>query len=82
MDIFYYNLEIYKKPAKRFNDDKFTNEVKIVLAENEKYIVFNDHFFTKIEKRGDGFLCSTLNKPSIRFKNIFDEIFIQNIFFT
>ena len=78
MTIYYYELEVYKQPAKFYSHDKFEISEKEILAENDRYIVFNDSAFTKIEKSGDGICWSRLNKPSIGFKTCLGE---QGVFY-
>jgi len=78
--IFVYRLEIYKRPTKfSFEKDNFTVSEEQILAQNDRYIVLNDSSFTKIEKKGDGFLWGRLNKEAIHFKNCLGA---QGVFYT
>ena len=66
MKIYYYNAKIYKKPTKfSFDNDIFLREEKNVLASNEKYMVLDDHYFTRLEINGGGYLNPVLNKQNI-----------------
>jgi len=80
MIIYKYDLDYYEKPVKySHHEDKFTVEELTPLAENDKYIIFNDWFFTKIEKSGDGYCHNVLNRPAIHFK---DCLSAKGIFYT
>lgn len=79
MVIYYHRLEIYKQPTKFYNHDSYKVEELHLLAENDRYMVFNDMHFTKIEKLGDGRVYSCLNKPSIYFKDVLGS---QGIFYS
>jgi len=77
--IYHYELRYYEQPTKFYNHDKFDITKLSPLAENDKYIVFNDLHFTKIEKSGDGVCYSTLNKPKVYFR---DCLGCKGVFYT
>lgn len=75
-----YKLEIYRKPTRwSFTEDKFEVKEKSVLAQNDKYLVLNDDYFTKLEKKGDGVVWSRIDTPSISFRDCLSQ---DGIFFT